>query len=50
MEISEAFEQTFANTGAAVVFTALTLAIGVSTWSFSALNEKTTPHCKSNGS
>ena len=37
MEISEAFEQTFANTGAAVVFTALTLAIGVSTWSFSAL-------------
>jgi predicted RND superfamily exporter protein len=37
MEISQAFEQTFANTGAAVVFTALTLAIGVSTWSFSAL-------------
>ena len=37
MEITEAFEQTFANTGAAVVFTALTLAIGVSTWSFSAL-------------
>ena len=28
---------TFANTGAAVVFTSLTLAIGVSTWSFSAL-------------
>ena len=37
MDISEAFEQTFANTGAAVVFTSLTLAIGVSTWSFSAL-------------
>ena len=31
------FEHTFANTGAAVVFTAITLAIGVSTWSFSAL-------------
>ena len=37
MEITEAFEHTFANTGAAVVFTAITLAIGVSTWSFSAL-------------
>ena len=35
--ITEAFEHTFANTGAAVVFTAITLAIGVSTWSFSAL-------------
>ena len=37
MNITEAFEHTFANTGAAVVFTAITLAIGVSTWSFSAL-------------
>ena len=37
MDITEAFEHTFANTGAAVVFTAITLAIGVSTWSFSAL-------------
>ena len=37
LDITEAFEHTFANTGAAVVFTAITLAIGVSTWSFSAL-------------
>ena len=37
LNITEAFEHTFANTGAAVVFTAITLAIGVSTWSFSAL-------------
>ena len=37
MNITEAFEHTFANTGAAVVFTAITLAVGVSTWSFSAL-------------
>ena len=37
MNITDAFSQTFANTGAAVVFTSLTLAIGVSTWSFSAL-------------
>ena len=35
--ITQAFQNTFANTGAAVIFTALTLAIGVSTWSFSAL-------------
>ena len=37
LDITEAFQNTFANTGAAVIFTALTLAIGVSTWSFSAL-------------
>ena len=37
LDITEAFEHTFANTGVAVVFTAITLAIGVSTWSFSAL-------------
>ena len=37
VDMTEAFAQTFKNTGAAVVFTALTLAIGVSTWSFSAL-------------
>ena len=37
LDMTQAFEQTFKNTGAAVVFTALTLAIGVSTWSFSAL-------------
>ena len=37
LDITQAFEETFKNTGAAVVFTALTLAIGVSTWSFSAL-------------
>jgi hypothetical protein len=37
LNITEAFQNTFANTGAAVIFTALTLAIGVSTWSFSAL-------------
>ena len=37
LDMTEAFDQTFKNTGAAVVFTALTLAIGVSTWSFSAL-------------
>ena len=36
-DITQAFQNTFANTGAAVIFTALTLAIGVSTWSFSAL-------------
>tara|TARA_B100000780_G_scaffold55093_1_gene34597 strand:- start:3528 stop:4733 length:1206 start_codon:yes stop_codon:yes gene_type:complete len=36
-DITEAFKNTFANTGAAVIFTSLTLAIGVSTWSFSAL-------------
>ena len=37
LDITQAFQNTFANTGAAVIFTALTLAIGVSTWSFSAL-------------
>ena len=37
LDITEAFKNTFANTGAAVIFTSLTLAIGVSTWSFSAL-------------
>lgn len=37
LDITAAFQNTFANTGAAVIFTALTLAIGVSTWSFSAL-------------
>ena len=36
-DITQAFQNTFANTGAAVIFTALTLAIGVSTWTFSAL-------------
>ena len=37
LDITEAFQNTFSNTGAAVIFTALTLAIGVATWSFSEL-------------
>ena len=37
MNITDAYKKTLEETGMAVVFTAITLAIGVSTWSFSAL-------------
>jgi predicted RND superfamily exporter protein len=37
VDISSAFERALAETGVATVFTALTLSIGVATWSFSAL-------------
>ncbi len=37
LDITTAYQQTLFETGNAVIFTAITLAIGVSTWSFSAL-------------
>ena len=37
LDITTAYKQTVFETGSAVVFTAVTLAIGVSTWSFSPL-------------
>ncbi len=37
LDIGKAFERTLAETGVATIFTALTLSIGVATWSFSAL-------------
>jgi hypothetical protein len=37
LDIATAYQQTLFETGNAVIFTAITLAIGVSTWSFSAL-------------
>jgi predicted RND superfamily exporter protein len=37
LDITTAYKQTLFETGSAVIFTAITLAIGVSTWSFSAL-------------
>jgi predicted RND superfamily exporter protein len=37
MDVTAAFKETLTETGMAVVFTALTLAVGVSTWAFSAL-------------
>jgi predicted RND superfamily exporter protein len=37
LDITTAYQQTLFETGNAVIFTAVTLAIGVSTWSFSAL-------------
>jgi len=37
MDITSSYKQTLFETGNAVIFTAITLAIGVSTWSFSAL-------------
>lgn len=37
LDITASFKQTMFETGMAVVFTALTLAVGVSTWTFSAL-------------
>ena len=38
LDVTSSFKQTLNETGMAVVFTALTLAVGVSTWAFSALN------------
>jgi len=38
LDITTSYQQTLFETGNAVIFTAITLAIGVSTWSFSALN------------
>ncbi len=37
MDVTASFKETLNETGMAVVFTALTLAVGVSTWAFSAL-------------
>jgi hypothetical protein len=37
LDITTSYQQTLFETGSAVIFTAITLAIGVSTWSFSAL-------------
>ncbi|MGC6535647.1 MAG: efflux RND transporter permease subunit [Parvibaculales bacterium] len=37
LDVTASFKQTLNETGMAVVFTALTLAVGVSTWAFSAL-------------
>ena len=37
LDVTSSFKQTLNETGMAVVFTALTLAVGVSTWAFSAL-------------
>jgi len=37
MNVTDSFKETLTETGMAVVFTALTLAVGVSTWAFSAL-------------
>ena len=37
LDITSAYQKTFFETGTAVIFTAITMAIGVSTWSFSAL-------------
>jgi predicted RND superfamily exporter protein len=37
VDITRAYQRTLTETGNAVIFTAITLAIGVSTWSFSAL-------------
>lgn len=37
LDVTASFKQTLTETGMAVVFTALTLAVGVSTWAFSAL-------------
>ena len=37
LDVTESFKLTLTETGMAVVFTALTLAVGVSTWAFSAL-------------
>jgi predicted RND superfamily exporter protein len=37
MDITSSYQQTLFETGNAVIFTAITLAIGVATWSFSAL-------------
>lgn len=37
LDVTQSFKQTLNETGMAVVFTALTLAVGVSTWGFSAL-------------
>ncbi|MEQ9518271.1 MAG: efflux RND transporter permease subunit [Parvibaculum sp.] len=37
MNITDAYKQTLFETGMAVVFTAITMAVGVSTWTFSAL-------------
>jgi predicted RND superfamily exporter protein len=36
-DMTQAYQQTVFETGSAVIFTAITLAVGVSTWSFSAL-------------
>jgi predicted RND superfamily exporter protein len=37
LDVTTSYQQTLFETGSAVIFTAVTLAIGVSTWSFSAL-------------
>lgn len=37
LNVTDSFKETLTETGMAVVFTALTLAVGVSTWAFSAL-------------